>query len=284
MSQLAHASDWREAVAQGPCSGGTCTETCVFDGDASHSGDVKVRTIFDRRADVSVIRVQVDFSARYLFWKIRYLMDEITTVDAIDGRLQRLDLNVRYLVNGSIKRQMWDRFNADWGSASRPRLVEAWRIQGKEKAKFAKEFPGFVRHWEPNQFGGDWAMDYEVSNPVRRPDMDISDFSDGLVSPLSLTFFNARFLDPILKYDFDLILGTDKGDRTSPNRMSARSSGNNSIWKTALVLGDLRSPSNKPTELRVDNRSRELKRVDLWLESSLGSAEGSASLRRCKVN
>lgn len=274
---------WQEAMARGPCpAGSTCQETCVFEGSSSHSGNVKVRTIFDRGSEQTAVRVQVDFTARYLFWKIRYLMDEINTLDTLSGRLQRVDLNVRYLVNGSIKRQMWDRFNAHWGDGATPRLIEAWRIQGKKKEDLIKEHPSFGRHWDPSQFGDDWSDDYESSTPHRRPDMDIPGFSDGLLSPLFLTFFGARFLDPSQVYNFDLILGTDKGDRTSPNRMSARSSARTATWKTLLVLGEMRSPKDKPTELRVDNGTRELKQIDLWLESSLGSAEASAKLRECK--
>lgn len=283
MTSAAHALDWKEAVVQGSCPGGTCIETCTFEGDSSHSGAVGVRTVFDRQPTQTSVRVQVDFTARYLFWKIRYLMDEINTFDSSSGRLSRLDLNVRYLVNGSIKRQLWDRFNANWGDGASPRLVEAWRIQGKKKDEFAKNHPGFASHWDPSQFGDEWSKDYEISNPARRPDMDIQNFSDGLVSPLLLTFFGARFLDPALAYDFDLILGTDKGDRTSPNHMEARSSSSTSTWKTALILGEMRSPSDKPTILKVDKRTRELKQIDLWLESSLGSAEASATLKRCKV-
>lgn len=278
------AADWKESVAQGPCPGGACKETCSYDGDSSYSGNMKLRTKFERRADETTVRTFVDFSARYLFWRIRYLIDERDVLDSTTGRLKQLDLNIRYLVNDSVKRQMWDRFRVGWGDAAgQGRMVQAWRIQGKRQEDFKRDHPTYTHHWDPSQFGDDWFLDYDGGSPVRRADMDIPDFPMNMVSPLLMSFFGSRFLDPSVPYDFQLFLGSDKADKTSPNHMVGRAGGGTAKWSSSLVLGDLKSPANRPTELTVDLSSRTLRNVHLWLESDLGSAEATLQLKSCKV-
>jgi len=68
-------------------------------------------------------------------------------------------------------------------------------VQAKTLPDFQRLHPGFVRHWDPADFGRTWLPDYTSAPPERRPDLDLPKASmpPGIGTPLLLGFFWVRW-------------------------------------------------------------------------------------------
>jgi len=167
------------------------TETCRYSGETSYSGRVIVETTATSTNGETTVNVAADVTARtfgVLDW--RYLYQEIGIWR--DGELQRVGVNHRYSLAGSIRRQQWDVFNRN------PDGMAGYRVQAKTLSDFQTRHPGFVHHWDPAAFGENWLADYAAAPPERRPDLDLprTGMAPGLGSPLALAFYWVRFSGP----------------------------------------------------------------------------------------
>jgi hypothetical protein len=115
-------------------------------------------------------------------------MQEVSTWKS--DQLQSVAANSRYLVYGHVVRQTWDLF--DRGTNG----LQAYRLQGKTLDDFRRDYPAFVRHWAPENFGQAWVQDYRMAGAVRRPDLDLptSSVAPDLRSPLALAFYWSRWI------------------------------------------------------------------------------------------
>lgn len=163
-------------------------EVCRFEGTASHSGRVAVRTEVSVRA--GVLTVDVTLAAHAVAWAadVQYLTQEISTWRG--GEMQSVAVNARTVVDGRITRQQWDVFVRGPGG------LEARRVQARTLAEFQRRHPRFVEHWTMARFGEGWLQDYAAAASERRPDLDLpaQAMVPGLRSPLALAFYWSRWL------------------------------------------------------------------------------------------
>ncbi len=167
------------------------SEFCRFAGTTDHSGRIEVTTNVNARVTdgTTTVDVIVHFIATpWPLVHIRYLMEEVSTWKS--DQLQSVATNNRYLVDGHIVRQIWERF--DRGTTG----LEAYRLQGKTLDDFRRKYPAFVRHWGAANFSQPWIQDYRLAGAERRPDLDLPASSVGpdLRSPLALAFYWSRWI------------------------------------------------------------------------------------------
>ena len=163
-------------------------ETCHYSGTTSYAGRVTVETRADTADGETTVNAAARVNARsfgVIDWQ--YLYQEIGTWR--DGELQKVGVNHRYSVAGSIRRQQWDVFTRA------PDGMQAYRVQAKTPEDFRIRHPGFVRHWDPAAFGEAWLGDYPAAPPERRADLDLprAAMPRGLGTPLLLAFFWVRW-------------------------------------------------------------------------------------------
>ena len=166
-------------------------EICRYAGTTSHAGQVAARTEVSQAGGALTVDVTVALTATTAwFFDLRYLMQEISIWRG--GQLQSVAVNVRYGVDGRVRRQQWDVFVRGPGG------LEARRVQAKTLAEFRRRHPGFVGHWAPAAFGQPWLQDYAGAAPERRPDLDLpaAAMPPGLRPPLALAFYWSRWLAP----------------------------------------------------------------------------------------
>lgn len=266
-----------------PCSSVGCRERCFYEGNSSYGGGLQIETRYIRQSESQEsVRTLVRFSAKYLFWRVNYFVDEEDLIDLSSGDLKSVAVNIRYLLNGKIKRQRWDHFEFD----HRARRTSSRRVQGKEETGFRSNYPRFALHWPVERFGDDWLKDYDAARPESRPDLDTHGFSDSIASPLYLAFFKTRFLEPSQgNRSFEPFLGEPPEDpaQAQPMRLIPNISTGRVIWSSDLYVGGLRSPEGKPAKIEIDPKTRHLTTIHLFLEDSLGSVEGQAKLMRCEL-
>jgi hypothetical protein len=170
------------AFAVGLVLGGAArAETCRFDGITSYDGRMTISEETAPIAGGARVDVKLSLAAHPLpLMNTLYEMEEISETGR-DG-LALLAVNNRYRVDGHIVRQSWDVFRRTASG------LEAYRIEGKHAAEFARQFPRFARHWAFAGFGDDWLADFAGAGPVRRTDLDLTPVSDAVRPPLALAF------------------------------------------------------------------------------------------------
>lgn len=162
-------------------------ELCSYAGTTSRGGRVTVQTKVQQDAAGPItVDVALRFQIEAWFSNVEVLWEEISTWRG--GELQSLGVNGRTVIDGGARKQQWDVFLRD-GAALR-----AFRVQARRLVDFRQRHPGFVRHWDPAEFGQPWLQDYMAASAERRPDLDLPAASPGLRTPLALAFYWSRFL------------------------------------------------------------------------------------------
>ena len=162
-------------------------ESCQFAGSTSQDGRVSVSANVTAVGSVVTVDVTVSFTATAWMTQVRYLSQEISQWRG--GELLSVAVNNRTQIGGRITRQQWDVF------AQGPRGLEAHRVQAGAPADFRRRHPGFVQHWDVQDFGKPWLPDYAAAAAERRPDLDPPP-ARSLRPPLALAFYWSRWLAP----------------------------------------------------------------------------------------
>ena len=203
-------------------------EVCRFAGTTDHDGSVAVMANAKSAGGLIKLDVALRFEATWMLWlRIHYLVEEISTWRV--GELQDLAVNIRYLVGSHIVRQQWDTFHRSSSG------LQARRVQGKTLADFRRNHPGFVRHWDPSDFGRPWLQDYAAAASERRADLDLaaSPLPPALRSPLALAFYWVRWL-PSQGADVPVFLPGFKTEKLVRLPIAATMSGDVVQWQAPV--------------------------------------------------
>ncbi|MDR3607223.1 MAG: hypothetical protein P4M08_07580 [Oligoflexia bacterium] len=257
-------------------------ETCDYAGTTDYRGKITIETRYEIPSRFqSTLRTLLRFSASVLGMRIQYDLDEIDSLE--NEKLQSVALNTRYFVNGAASRQQWDRYDFHW----RPNQTHALRISAKYQKDLETQFPAFAKYWDESTFGGDWLADYDSASPVRRPDLDLIGFSDGIQSMLYLAFIRDRFETvpngSIRPIPFEPFIPGSKTGKPAPLTTSAPLSAEGFVvWSTPLEFSGLETPDNRPAQVTIDPATHLLEELRLTIQKGFISADGDLKLVGCR--
>lgn len=247
-------------------------EVCRYEGTASHSGHVAVRTEASSAGGLVTVDATLALTASMWLFDVQYLMQETSTWRG--GEVQGIAVNTRYSLDGRIKRQQWD----VW--ARSPAGLEARRIQGKSLDDMARQHPGFAAHWPVAAFGQPWLQDWERAAPDRRPDLDLRPAPPGVRPPLALAFYWSRWL-PRAGGGVPVFLAGFKRDALAGIAFGAAAAdGGGEVWRGPLrhaALG-VRPASTVAAWVSADAH---LQQLAFDVHAPLGSGEGVVRALGC---
>ncbi len=248
-------------------------EVCHYEGTASHSGRIAVRTEVSSAGGLTTVDATLALTASMWLFDVQYLMQETTTWRG--GEMQGIAVNTRYLLDGRIKRQQWD----VW--ARGPAGLEARRIQGKSLDDMARQHAAFAAHWPVAAFGQPWLADWERAAPDRRTDLDLHPAPPGVRTPLALAFYWSRWLPragggvPVFLAGFkrDVLAGMAFGP--------AAAGGTGEVWRAPLhhAALDVRPASAVAAWVSADAH---LQQLAFEVHAPLGSGEGVVRASGCQ--
>gem|GEM_PF-1479819 len=250
------------------------TELCRFSGTTDYAGHVTVTTKAATAGGVTRVDVAVAFEATTAIWfHIRYLVEEISQWR--DGALQRLDTNTRTIMDGRVTRQQWDDFEPHAGG------LQAYRVQGKTLAQFARQFPPFARHWDLASFGTQWLSDYAAAPPQRRPDLDLTAVPPNATvrSPFAMAFYWVRFLPPGAR-PVSVFLPGFKADKLADVALAPAPGSGGRVWRAVLHHAYLRAAPASTAVARISPDGY-LQVLAFEFHSTAGSARGVVHAAGC---
>lgn len=279
-----------------PCDGAGCQETCKYLGKIDLGGSINIQTVFTRdktNPKNFSARTLIILSASVLFWRIEYFIDEEDIFDSNPERLRRVDVNSRYILNGNLKRQTWDRSDFNDGPAPGAGYTEAYRVEGTNPTDFAKRYGAFSEFFPVSAFANNWQPAYEAAKPDRRTDMDLRPVLESIMSPITMDFIKARFLDPNLPHKFQGFMNGHPNPNAplleltrapNPNSGSGSPSSTDVLWNVDLsFISDVQNSPDQPSVLVVDPATHVLKEVQLHLRDSILSVNATTTLQGCQI-
>ena len=259
-----------------PVSETAAFEVCRYAGTATHSGHIAAKSEVSADGGTITVDVTLVLTATILWvFDVQYLVEEISVWRA--GELQQVAANIRYGVNGQVKRQQWDVFKRT------PNGLEAYRVLGKTLADFRLRHPSFVRHWEPATFGQPWLPDYAGAAPERRPDLDLpaGAASRELRTPLAVAFYWSRFL-PLEGGRVPVFLPGFKRDARTDLAVGAATPGKGwRSWQVPVRHAGLSAATSSTASVWVSEDER-LLQLAFEVHALQGSAQGLVRAEGCQ--
>lgn len=276
-----------------PCETAGCQEVCKYQGKIDLGGTIHVQTTFSRDRQNPknfTARSQVSLSASVLFWRVEYFIDEEDSYESNPERLRRVDFNSRYILNGNLKRQTWDRSRFFDGPAPGLGYTEAYRIEGTHPDDFAKRYGAFSEFFPVTALGENWQAGFDAAKPDRRPDLDFWPVQESTTTPITLDFIKSRFLDPTQSHKFQAFMNGHPNPGGAPLEMSRAPNSSNSAtadisWNVDLsFINDVQNSPDQPSVLVVNPATHNLKEVQLHLRDSILSVNANMTLQGCQIS
>ena len=248
-------------------------EVCRYEGTASHSGRIAVRTEVSSAGGLTTVDATLALTASMWLFDVQYLMQETSTWRG--GELQGIAVNTRYSLDGRIRRQQWD----VW--ARGPTGLEARRIQGKSLDDMARQHAGFAAHWPLAAFGQPWLADWERAAPDRRPDLDLQPAPPGVRTPLALAFYWSRWL-PRAGGGMPVFLAGFKRDALAGVAFGpAAADGAGEVWRAPLRHAALAVRPGSTVAAWV-SADAHLQQLAFDVHAPLGSGDGMVRAQGCQ--
>jgi hypothetical protein len=248
-------------------------ESCIYQGSISGmTGQVQINTDFSKAGSVLVARAMVIVNASKFGIKKTFVLEEQAVFSAVSGNMLELRRQQRdYGCIGGGKgcvQNIWDVVRFNWKTKS----AKSFRIDGTNEAEFAQKYPKFTKYWPLSMAGRPWFNDFFSAAPDARKDMDVIGFNQSLSSPTIFALFLSRYIpyDPNKINNYQIISHVPKGDK----RVSLTSSSVSYVpaqptsqAKVALALGNFMSPKGRPSVVYVDNATRLVRGMDVFLQN-----------------
>lgn len=248
-------------------------EVCQYEGAASHSGRIAVRTEVSSAGGLTTVDATLALTVSMWLFDVQYQMHETTTWRG--NEVQGIAVNTRYRLDGRIKRQQWDVWTRG------PAGLEARRIQGKSLDDMARQHAAFAAHWPVAAFGQPWLADWERAAPDRRTDLDLRPAPPGVRTPLALAFYWSRWL-PRAGGGAPVFLAGFKRDALAAVAFGpAAAGGTAEVWRASLrhAALDVRPASAVAAWVSADAH---LQQLAFEVHAPLGSGEGVVRASGCQ--
>ncbi len=248
-------------------------EVCRYEGTASHSGRIAVRTEVSSLGGLTTVDATLALTASTWLFDLQYLMQETSTWRS--GEVQGIAVNTRYSLDGRIRRQQWDVWTRG------PAGLEARRIQGKSLDDMARQHASFTAHWPVAAFGQAWQADWGRAAPDRRPDLDLQPAPPGVRPPLAMAFYWSRWL-PRAGGGTPVFLAGFKRDALAGVAFSpAAADGAAEVWRAPLRHAALGAHPGSTVAAWV-SADAHLQQLAFDVHAPLGSGEGMVRAQGCQ--
>ncbi|MDZ4662460.1 MAG: hypothetical protein SGJ18_12675 [Pseudomonadota bacterium] len=271
-----------------PCGGDTCVQKCIYAADAvleyqgiEVEGDVDITTVFDNSSynDRAFLRTLISVKTRGFNAKALY--DESSVFDTKTWKLDKTYTFMKLAMgNGDrgLKKVEWSETAFDWGSPSSTKVTA---IAAKSVDELKNTFPGFYKFLSDDQFGKNWMSEFAENNPEHKPNRDMKDFSENILSPTFVSLFHLRFipLNDIFKYEL-FVSGSSKLGPVSTTLNGEKTNKDGLVlFQGELAFGDFESQPGKPAKFYVDQNGKQFEKLEISMQNIKQGLKASAQTK-----
>lgn len=261
-----------------PCGGGECIQRCIYDADAlieykgiEVDGRVTIKTDFDSKTSPqkpklrTLINVAIDMVGANAYW------DETSIFDGSTMRLEKA-YNFLKAATGSgdkgLRQVEWaeTQFSYDKVPSATVRA-----IGGKTGDEIKKKFPKFYKYLNDSTFGQNWMAEFDGANPERKPNRDMSNFPENVLSPTFVSLFHLRFIPVLPAFKYNLFINYGTSSNFGAFQVDLKSvdtdKSNEALIQGNLAFGDFESQPGKPAKFYINKSTNEFEKIELSMQN-----------------
>lgn len=278
-----------------PCPGGHCKQTCNYLADAiieyqgfEVGGRIKIESKFDSKTDPKKIilrtlaKVEVELVGEAGLW------DETSIVDAETLRMEK---TYNYLKVGTgsgekgLRKAEWSSTQFAWPK-NYIEVPEATvtAIGGKTVAEIKKKSEKFYQYLRNNTFGNNWMDELAGENPERKPERDMKDFAENILSPTFVSLYHLRFIPFVeaLRYNLFVNYSAPKVEMDLMGAFQIGLDGKKSdkdnvvLYQGELAFGDFESQAGRPARFFVNKTTNQYERIEFNVKNDKQGIKATA--------